>query len=382
MNRKTVFVLNLFWAFLFCFVLCPLALGQSAVRRALEPFIDRGELPGVVSVLANSDGTLSIESVGWADIEKKTPMTPDKMFWIASMSKQITAAGILILVDEGKLSLDDPVEKYLPEFQNVRVGVKNDDGTVLLRKPTSAMTIRQVLSHTAGWPFLTPTMQQFGIDSLPARLLASTAVQVPLLSDPGTKYQYSNVGIDIASAVIEVVSGLPFEQFLQKRIFDPLEMSDTTFWPSEEQLERMAKPYDISSGKCVLETRSQFTKRPFNDRVHRFAEGGGGLFSTPLDVIKFFQMIANKGEYKGIRILSEQAVETFASKQTGDQVPDNYSLGMRIEGDWFGHNGAWQTDGMANYKTRQARLYFVQITGIWSPPAKAAWGKAVEEDIK
>ncbi len=308
-------------------------------------------------------------------------MTVDKMFWIASMSKQITASGILILVDEGRLSLDDPVEKYLPEFKNVRVGEKNEDGTVLLRAPKSPMTIRQVLSHTAGWPFLTPTMQQFGIDALPARLLASTAVQVPLLSDPGTRYQYSNVGIDIASAVIEVVTGQPFEKFLQQRLFDPLEMTDTTFWPSDEQIQRLAKPYNISSGKCVPEKGSQFSKYPVCDRVHRFAEGGGGLYSTPRDIIKFFQMIANKGEWNGKRILSEKAVETFATKQTGDLVSNQYSLGMRIEGDWFGHDGAWQTEGMANYKTGQARLYFVQLTGTWNPPFKAAWLKTSTETL-
>ncbi len=351
---------------------------ESPIGAALETFVQSEKLPGAVSIAAAPDGTLTIDCVGWADVEKKVPMRPDTMFWIASMSKGMTCAALLTLVDEGKLSLDDPVEKFLPEFASVKVGVPNEDGTVTLRAPKTKMTIRNVLSHTAGFPFITPQMQQFGIDVFSMRHQASVAASQPLLSDPGTKFQYSNVGINIGAAVIEVVSGKPYAEFMQERIFDPLGMKDATFWPNEEQMSRMVTHYQVSDTDSPkkLEHRP-FLQEPYSDRNKRFAEGGGGIFCTPQDTIKFYQMIANRGVWNGKRILSEASIEELGKKQTGENVQNSYSLGMNVHDDWIEHGGALQTDGCACPKLGWSCIYFVQLSGNLKPSATDAWRNAV-----
>ncbi|MDO4574517.1 MAG: serine hydrolase domain-containing protein [Planctomycetia bacterium] len=379
--RKKFQMFQMFQMFLWGVLCCSTAVlaEESLIQKTLQPFIDSGAMPGVVSIFSDA-GKLQIDCVGWADVENKVPISEKNIFWIASMTKGITAAAILTLVDEGKLSLDDPVEKYLPEFQYVRVGVKNDDGTLTLRTPKSKMTLRQTLSHTAGFPFILPQQKQFGIDVFSMRHQASIAASQPLLSDPGTQYQYSNVGINVAAAVMEVVTGKTLSENLQERIFDPLGMTETTFHPTPEQIARLVKCYNIKTGKCIL-TNVPYLQKPYNS-PHRHAEAGGGLFSTPLDVLKFYQMIAAKGVFQGKRILSENAVETLSKKQTPKGIPNAYSLGMEINGDWFGHGGALQTDTRANFKTNQVLLYFVQIEGIWNPPCHAAWILAAQKTVE
>lgn len=364
-----------FLAFLLVLLCCASAFAEdSAVKKAIQPFIDSGAMPGVVSILS-SDGRLQIDCMGWANVEKQVPISENSFFWIASMTKGITAAAFVMLVDEGKVSLEDPVEKYLPEFRNVRAGVKNEDGSVTLRAPKSKMTLRQVLSHTAGFTFITPQMQQFGIDVFSMRHLASTAVNVPLLCEPGTEFHYSNVGIDVAAAVMEVVTGKSLEENLQERIFDPLGMTETTFHPTPEQLSRLVSCYAIQTGKCVP-AQTPFLQTPY-DAPSRCAEAGGGLFSTPLDVMKFYRMLASRGVFDGKRILSENAFEIFTKKQTPDSVSEPYALGMWIRDSWLGHGGALGTDAKANFLTNQVWLFFVQIEG--TAPCKDAWLKAAGE---
>lgn len=353
--KKTLFLVFVF----FC---SSLLLGaDSPQKQAIQKFVDSGEIPGAIGMIWK-DGNLQIDCVGWADVENKVPMTEKNIFWIASMTKALTGTAVMMLVDEGKLSLDDPVDKYLPEFQHVKVGVKNEDGTITLRAPKSRMTVRQVMSHTAGFVFLTPQQTQFGIDVFPTRQLASTGASYPLQTDPGTHYQYSNIGIDVGAAILEVVSGQTLEDFFQKRIFDPLDMKDTTFYPTKEQIARMAKCYRVENGKNCVPAKVPYLQQPY-DSPKRFAEAGGGLFSTPEDIMKFYQMLAANGVWNGKRLLSEKAMETLGTKQTPDGVPNQYSLGMTIEGDWIGHGGALQTNAKANPKTNQAWLFFVQFQG-------------------
>jgi len=332
----------------------------TQICAAAIPFIQNGSVPGLVSIISDG-GKLQIDCVGWADVENRVPMTENSLMWIASQTKGVTGVAFMTLVDQGKVALDDPVSKYLPEFADVKVGVKNEDGTMTLRAPARPMTLRHVLTHTAGFPFLTPQMSQFGIDVFPMRQLASTAASQPLNSDPGTEYKYSNVGIDVAAAVIEVVSGKPFAVYLQETIFDPLGMTDTTFYPTPDQLKRLAKCYRLENGKCV-EVPVPFLQRPY-DSVSRFPEGGGGLFSTPVDFMKFYQMLAANGVGNGKRILSEEAMRILRTKQTPEGVPNGYSLGLNTNGDWFGHGGALQTNSMANAVTNQAWGFFVQVQG-------------------
>ena len=354
---------------------------QDSISEAVKPYVDQGVFPGLISVTADKDGALTVESVGFANVESKTPMTMDSVFWIASMTKGVVAAGLLILVDEGLVDLDAPVETYLPEFANVRVEEPGENGVSTLRPPKSKQTVRQVMCHMGGLRFITPTMDRYGIDVFPARALATSMVDVPLFADPGTQFSYSNLGIDVGAAIIESVTGFPFEDYLKKRIFDPLKMYDTSFWLTEDQNKRLVTPYKVLDGRCIPDTTSALFY-PFTDRQHRFAEGGGGLFSTPRDIIKFYQMIAGKGQYRGTRILSEEAIKIMATKQTPEDCDQPYSVGMWTDGEWIWHGGALGTEGRANIETGEARIYMVQLTSSVDPKIKEAWYTICDRRVK
>src|SRR5579871_2613285 len=223
----------------------------TAINSALQPFVDRHALAGAVTLVANRDNILSLEAVGYADIAGNKPMQTDALFWIASQSKPITSTALMMLVDAGKVHLDDPVEKYLPEFRDQWLAVEQDNDHMSLRRPHHPITVREILSHTSGLPFAS-AMEQPTLDLLPLRDGVRSYAMTPLQFEPGTKYQYSNAGINTAGRVIEVVSGMPYEQFLQKRLFDPLRMTDTTFWPSEAQVARLAKSYRPGKGNVGL----------------------------------------------------------------------------------------------------------------------------------
>ena len=290
-------------------------------------------------------------------------MLVDAIFWIASMSKPITAAALMMLVDEGKVKLDDPVEKYLPEFKNLRVAAeKGADPSAPLQKPKHAITVREVLSHTSGLPFGSP-QEKPTIDVIPLRDAVDSYTKIPLLHEPGSKYLYSNAGINVAGRIVEVVSGMAFEEFLDKRLFSPLGMKDTTFFPSESQVKRLAKTYKPSKDKTGLEA-STITplKHPLTEK-NRYACPGGGLFSTASDCGVFCQMVLNGGTYKGKRYLSEAAVKEMTSKQTGKGINVGYGLGWQTGGDAFGHGGAYATNMSIDAKRGRVYVWMVQASG-------------------
>jgi CubicO group peptidase (beta-lactamase class C family) len=218
---------------------------NPAVARALQPFVDDGTLAGVVAAAANKDGLVSVDALGYADLAGKTPMRPDTLFWIASQTKVVTAAALMMLVDEGKVHIDDPVEKYLPEFRGQMLIAEHDDQHVLLKHPAQPITVRHILTHTSGLPFASP-LEQPTLDLYPLSARVHSYAMLPLEFEPGSRYQYSNEGINTAGRMIEVVSGMSYEDFLQQRLFDPLGMTDTTFWPSAAQAKRLAKTYTAS----------------------------------------------------------------------------------------------------------------------------------------
>ena len=236
----------------------------------LKPFIEKNELAGAIGLVAGRDGKLSVTTVGFADIVEKKAMPKNAMFWIASQSKPITATAFMMLVDEGKVSLDDPVEKYLQEFKGQMVISEKDEDHVILKKPDHPITIREVLSHVSGLPFKS-AMEEPTLDALPLHLAVRSYAMTPLQTEPGTHYQYSNAGINTAARILEVVSGMKYEDFLQQRLFDPLGMTDTTFWPSGEQVARLAKSYRPNKAKDGLE-EFQFgqMKAPLTDRNSLF----------------------------------------------------------------------------------------------------------------
>ncbi|HVE38302.1 MAG TPA: serine hydrolase domain-containing protein [Planctomycetota bacterium] len=353
--------------------------GPAAV---LQPFVERHALAGAVTLVASKEQVLSHEAVGYMDVAAKTPMRPDAMFWIASQSKSMSAAALMMLVDQGKVGLDDPVEKYLPEFKGLLVTVEQDDSHALLRKPAHPITIRNVLSHTSGMRFSSP-VEKPTLDGLSLQAAVRSYAMMPLQFEPDSKYQYSNAGINTAARILEVVSGTAYEDFMQKNLFDPLGMKDTTFWPNAEQLTRLAKGYKPNAAKDGLEetTISQLTY-PLSDR-RRQPMPAGGLFSTAADVAKFCQMVLNGGEWEGKRYLSEAAIKQMTTRQTGETLKESYGLGWSTGGGSFGHGGALATNMNIDPKRGLITIFLVQHSGFPGDGSKSqgAWRQAVEKQF-
>ncbi|MFL5341355.1 MAG: serine hydrolase domain-containing protein [Gemmataceae bacterium] len=332
------------------------------VAAALQPFVDRHVLAGAVALVADKDRVLSVNAVGFTDVAAGKPMTPDALFWIASQSKSITAAAFMMLVDEGKVKLDDPVEKYLPQFKGQQIAVKSE-GATKLAAPAHAITLREILCHTSGLPFSTDA-ERPTLDGLSLADAVASYARTPLQFQPGTKSQYSNAGINTAGRIIEVLSGMAYEDFLQKRLFDPLGMKDTTFWPNEEQLPRLAKAYKPNKEKTGLEeTTIGQLKYPLSDR-NRKPMPAGGLFSTAADVARFCQMLLNGGTRGNVRFLSEATVKQLTTKQTGDAVKEQYGLGFATGGGTFGHGGALSTNMTVDPNSGLITVFLVQHAGF------------------
>lgn len=339
---------------------------QAAKLAAkLQPFVDSHTLAGAVLLVANRDGVLATETVGSADIAAGKPMRPDNVFWIASMSKPVTATALMLLIDEGKVALDDPVEKYLPEFKNLWLAVEQDQDHQLLKRPGQKITVRHILSHTSGMPFRS-ALEQPTLDALPLSVAVRSYAMTPLQFEPTTKYQYSNAGINTAGRIIEVVTGLAYEDFLQQRLFDPLGMQDTTFWPNEVQVARLARAYRPNKDKSGLdETQIDQLQYPLNRREGRYPMPAGGLFSTAADMAAFCRMLLNGGELNGKRYLSADAVGQLAANQTGD-LPTGYGLGFSTDkrpNGTFGHGGALATNMQIDRERGLALIYMVQHAG-------------------
>ncbi len=341
----------------------PAAPSDGGIASVLQPFVDRHVLAGAVALVASKDKILDIETSGFSDIAAGKPMQRDSVFWIASQSKPMTATALMMLVDEGKMNVDDPVEKYLPEFRGQWLAVWQDNETQLLKHPAHPITVRNILSHTGGLPF-SSRIEQPTLDLLPLQERVLSYALSPLQYPPDTKYQYSNAGINAAGRIIEVVSGMPYEEFMDKRLFQPLGMKDTTFWPNKEQIARLAKSYKPNAEKTGLdETTVTQLHYPLDDRV-RQAMPAGGLFSTASDTGRFCQMILNGGELDGRRYLSEAAVKQMTSKQTPDSLKDGYGFGWSTDGRTFGHGGAFSTNMTIDPQHGLLLIYMVQHAGF------------------
>ena len=377
---------NLLWlvgiAFLFSLLPAP-AQEKTPVKSpaaALKPFVDSKSLAGAVTLVANKDKVLSVEAIGHADVGAERPMLVEMIFWIASMSKPITAVGLMMLVDEGKVNLDDPVEKYLPEFKSVWVIEKQEADRLALKKPKRAITVRDVLTHTSGMPFKS-SMENPTIDILSLRDASSSYALTPLVSEPGEKFLYSNAGINTAGRIIEVVSGMSYEDFMDKRLFQPLGMKDTTFWPSEAQLKRLAKAYKPGKNKTGLEeTPITAFKYPLGDR-QRTPCPAGGYFSTAQDCGVLCQMLLNGGEWKGKRFLSEKAIQEMSRRQTGKDIKQSWGLGWTVGDGTYGHGGAYATNMTIDTKRGLATIFMVQHNGFPGNggQSQGAFRKAAEE---
>jgi len=301
-----------------------------------------------------SDWTLE----GYSDLAAKKPIREDDLFWVASNTKGVAAALVLTFVDEGKIGLDDPVEKYFPAWKDIRVNDKAGR-----RAPKTKPTVRQVLSHMSGLAFF-PKMP---IDQYSVRELAAMAVEKGLERDPGVAWSYSNWGIDVAVAIVEQVCGKPWETALQERILGPLGMKETTFWPTTNQLSRIVVPYHFppDGGEPIRGAGVNQFRPDVTDRT-RHAEAGGGLYSTAGDFLKLYVMIASRGQgANGRRILSESSCLEWYRSQTPADAKKRYSFGMDVcpEKHTIGHGGAYATHASANWKDRTCTVDFVQKCG-------------------
>jgi len=333
------------------------------VSAAMQPYLDGYKLAGVIAIVADKTGRIHYRNLlGYSDVEAKKPITEDNVFWIASMSKMFVGASIMTLVDEGKVSLDDPVTKFIPQLDKWMVVVEKDEAHILLKPPVRPVTIRHVLSHTSGLAGSSELQKVTGSDSTPLKARALSSVTGPLQSQPGEKYAYGNQGMNVAARVVEVVSGVPYEEFLQKRFFDPLGMTETTFWPSEAQAARLCGAYGPNQEKNGYARGGLgFLTKPLSDRARRYPEAGGGLFSTTHDIFRYGLMLANDGELDGKRYLSHAAMDELRKEQTGT-TKVNYSLGYHLRNGMFGHDGAYCTDLSVDPKSGMVAIFMVQCS--------------------
>ena len=316
--------------------------GGAPDRAALlQPFVDHHALAGAVTLAATGVRTLSCEAVGSMDLAAHAPNRTDCLFWIASMSKPLTATALMMLVDEGKVALDEAVARYLPEFagQLLAADAEHPQG----HAPAHPLTVRMLLDHTGGLPFLAPA-EHGKIDGLPLREAVAGYARLALRSEPGTRYQYSNCGIDVVGRIIEVVRGLPYEDFMAQRLLAPLAMRDTSCWPDAAQLRRLARSYRPAADQAGLEEIPiAYLAYPLDDH-RRGPCPGGGYFPTAGDLLAFCRMILAGGVAQGRRYLSPVALAEMTGRQAG-ALDAAYGLGWQTPAPGlFGHGGAYGTD--------------------------------------
>lgn len=279
------------------------ATGMDAAVLARIParmgeFVEKKRIAGAVTLVARQGRTVHVEAVGSADVEAGRPMRTDSLFVIASMTKPITATAVMILQDAGKLSIDDPIAKYIPQFKDVAL----EDGP-----PSRALTIRDAMTHTSGL-----VGSQRTEETLEATAAAIAGRRLGF--QPGSRWQYSP-GLNVCGRIIEVVSGMPYDAFLQQRIFGPLGMTDTSFNPTAAQRKRVARLYKPGAVEGTIEPAAHWLA---DDAGQRAPNPSGGLFSTAADMARFYQMILDGGAFDGRRIVSEKAVREMTRLQTGD----------------------------------------------------------------
>ncbi|HXM94845.1 MAG TPA: serine hydrolase domain-containing protein, partial [Candidatus Dormibacteraeota bacterium] len=277
-STKVAAALGTFALFLpLSFGLAQTAASLGSIPARMHDVIVANEVPGAVTVVATRDSVLRMDAQGWADPERKSFMRVDSIFWIASMSKPITATAVLMLMEEGKLSLDDPIAKYIPEL----AGLKTADGK------TPRISLRHLLTHTSGMGEATDE------EAKAARTLSDLVpafASKPLAFEPGSKWKYCQSGILTLGRIVEIVSGVPFEVFLRKRIFDPLGMKDTTFYLTEAQMPRWVIPAKREGEKLVPAEIGLLYGHPPTWGDH-YPASNGGLFSTAPDYTRLAQML-------------------------------------------------------------------------------------------
>ena len=328
----------------------------AAIVPRMEAFVADHEIAGAVTLVSYHGRTVHVGAAGLANVESQTPMTADSMFGIMSMTKPMTATALMILVDEGKVALDDPVAKYIPAFA---------DAKLKAGEPVIGLTIRRLLTHTSGL-----AGSQKCHDSLEAT--AAELARRPFERQPGEQWQYSP-GINVCGRIIEVASGQPYDQFVTERILKPLGMNDTTFRPTTTQRARIAEVYETTKDPKGFKLAER--EVPL-DSPSIVPSPSGGLYSTAADMAKFYNMVLAGGELDGRRIVSADAVKQMTTVQTGELktgfTPGNgWGLGWCIVREpqgvteflspgTYGHGGKYGTQGWVDPHRQAVFVLMVQ----------------------
>lgn len=360
----------------------------AAIKPRMQKAVDEQALAGIVTMIVHKGKVAHLEAVGFANREAKTPMRTDTIFQIMSMTKPITGIGIMLLMEEGKLSLTDPVERHLPEFRKQWMVESKDGNTqMVLKRPSRPITIRDLMTHTSGMAGFMPEGISDFMQTMDRPLAEAVAAyaQVPLQFEPGTQWAYSNMGIDTLGRIIEVCSGKSYEDFLAERLFQPLGMKDTFFYPMKESAakrERIAMVYKSTPEGFVRNGKEILGGDPAKYREQaRYPGPSFGLFSTAEDIALVSQMMLNGGTLNGKRYLSADTVDIMTTLQNGHMEPSGHNPGQGYGLTWtvvkdgrysilhrplgsFGHGGAFGTDYWVDKKH--------QIVGVFMTASSSA----------
>lgn len=359
----------------------------------LDEAMQKEQVPGLVAMVVKDGKIVYHSAKGLADVESGKAMAKNSIFRIASQSKAITSTAVMMLWEEGKFRLDDPISKYIPEFKNPQVlgTFRYSDTTYTTKPSTKEITIRHLLTHTSGLGYgvidgdermkmiyhKAGVMDLFTTENIKIGESVKRLAALPLHHEPGAKFTYSE-GLDVLGYLVEVVSGMPFDQFLKTRLFDPLGMDDTRFYLSDAQAPRLVTVHTRKEGKWTAYPVTFYDPAYPKTGAKTFFSGGAGLSSTTEDYAKFLQMYLNGGIYDGKRILSSQTIQTIMTNQVGDFLGDggkDYGLafglvdekGVAMGGigslgtfDWGGY---FNTQYFADPKTNVIGLIFKQTSG-------------------
>lgn len=314
----------------------------AAIGPLMEQYVKDGRLAGSVTLVARDGRVVALEAVGMRDRESASPMQPDSIFRIASQSKAIVSVAVLMLMDEGRLLLSDPLHNYFPEFRELQVAVPRGDGGYDLVKANRPVTLRDLLTHTSGISYgygpAAAEWRQAGIQGWyfadrdePIAATVARMGALPLDAQPGERWVYG-FGTDILGAVVEKVSGQPLDRFLRTRIFEPLGMVDTQFYLPVEKAGRLVTVYSANDGRLerASDTGGAMSQGAYVEGPRKSLSGGAGLTSTAMDYARFLQMLLDGGELDGRRLLSRKTVELMTANHVGDRYEPGRGFGLGV----------------------------------------------------
>ncbi len=312
------------------------------VTRYMQAAIDQRQYAGAVTLIVRRGRIVQWQGLGYRDLARSAAMRPDAIFQLYSMTKPITSVAALLLMEEGRLTLEDPVSRFLPEFASMQVLESGTGDSPRARPAARPITIKHLLTHTAGFAageklsgVAVERVNEARLHESPSlAAYASSLAALPLANDPGTRFSYDGVSTQVLSRVIEVAAGVPFDEFLIKRIFGPLRMLDTRFAvPTEKRARIVEMTSTDETGRLVA---ANFSAKPPGEMLNLFPSGGGGLYSTAADYARFCQMLLNGGELDGAVILGRKTVELMLANHLGHLSPPVNEFN---DGEGFGLGG-------------------------------------------